>query len=559
LKDVGAFVRDEEHVHQVGHCYRTGSRIEPLLSEQWFVRMKPLAEKALATWEAGEIKFYPRRWENTYTSWLNNIRDWCISRQLWWGHRIPVWYNDETGETRCSREDLPPGDLVENGGAWRQDTDVLDTWFSSWLWPFSVMGWPEQTGDLERYYPTTALVTGYDIIFFWVSRMIMAGMHFTGKAPFRDIYITSLVRDKQGRKMSKSLGNGIDPLDVVDKYGADALKFTLAFLAAQGQDVLIDEESFGLGSRFGNKIWNAARYLLMNLEGRTLVPFSEIELRPVDRWIFHRLNETVKGVSAAMAVYRFNEAAQLSYEFFWNEFCDWYIEASKLSLYSDDEREKDRAITLLVRLLEESLRLLHPFMSFITEEVYQKLPEIPEAEKSDALIVAAYPTVMAEREAPEEAAAFASLQELIRSVRSLRSEFTIPPAQRIRFAVRCEESFPHTRYFEDHRQLIELLTSAEQTSFTTDVPETGGSVTLVGTGFEVYVYVRDAIDLEAEVAKLKKNLEKTERLLSQTEKKLANPGFLSNAGDEVIAKERAKLDEFAGKVDKMRAYLSQLG
>jgi valyl-tRNA synthetase len=559
LKETGAFARDEEHVHQIGHCYRTGVPIEPLLSEQWFVRMKPLAEKALATWEAGEIVFYPKRWENTYTSWLNNIRDWCISRQLWWGHRIPVWYNDETGEMTCLRDDPPAEELVENGGSWRQDPDVLDTWFSSWLWPFSVMGWPEQTDDLERYYPTTALVTAYDIIFFWVSRMIMAGMHFTGQAPFRDIYITSLVRDKQGRKMSKSLGNGIDPLEIVDEFGADALKFTLAFMAAQGQDVLIDKDSFGLGSRFGNKIWNAARYLLMNLEGRTLLPFSQLELRPVDRWIYHRLNETIKGVSVAMAAYRFNEAAQLSYEFFWNDFCDWYIEASKLSLYSQDEMEKDRAITLLVRLLEESLRLLHPFMSFITEEIYQKLPDIPESERSEALIVGQYPQEDHRREAPADAAAFASLQELVRAVRTLRSEFTIPPARTIRFAVRCETTFPHTDFFSRHRGLIELLTTAEQTSYGTQTPEREGSVTLVGTGFEVYAYVRDAIDLDAEVAKLKKNLEKTEKLLAQTERKLANEGFLKNASEEVVEKERSKQAEFAGKVEKMRDYLEQLG
>jgi valyl-tRNA synthetase len=558
LKGSGAFVRDEEHVHQVGHCYRTDVPVEPLLSEQWFVRMKPLAEEALGAWEAGDVIFYPKRWENTYTSWLNNIRDWCISRQLWWGHRIPVWYNDETGEMKCLREDPPAGELAENGGAWRQDPDVLDTWFSSWLWPFSVMGWPEETEDLAAYYPTSALVTAYDIIFFWVSRMIMAGMHFTGKAPFRDIYITSLVRDKQGRKMSKSLGNGIDPLEIVEEFGADALKFTLAFMAAQGQDVLIDKNSFGLGSRFGNKIWNAARYLLMNLEGRTLQPFSGMELRSVDRWIYHRLNQTVRNVEAAMAAYRFNEAAQQSYEFFWSDFCDWYIEASKLSLYSDDEAEKNRAITLLVRLLEESLRLLHPFVSFITEEIYQKLPPIPEYEASGALIAASYPRVQADREAPADADAFASLQELVRAVRALRSEFTIPPAQRIRFAVRCEPSFAHTDYFASHRDLIELLTSAESTSYSADEPETAGSVTLVGTGFEVYVYVRDAIDLEAEVAKLTKNLEKTERLLVQADRKLANPGFLKNASEEIVEKERTKQAEFQAKVDKMRSYLSQL-
>jgi valyl-tRNA synthetase len=420
------------------------------------------------------------------------------------------------------------------------------------------MGWPDETKDLETFYPTTALVTGYDIIFFWVARMIMAGMHFMGKAPFRDIYMTSLVRDKQGRKMSKSLGNGIDPLDVVSEFGADALKFTLAFMSAQGQDVLIDKESFGLGSRFGNKIWNAARYLLMNLEGRTLKPLSSLDQKPVDKWIFHRLNETVRGVESAMASYRFNEAAQLSYEFFWNDFCDWYIEASKLSLYSEDEGEKDRAATLLVRLLEESLRLLHPFMSFVTEEIYQKLPAIPETERSSALIVAPYPNADPGRDAPSEAAAFASLQELVRLVRTLRSEFTIPPARKIRFVVECESEFAHTDFFEHQRELIEMLTTAEQTSYGTDRPDASGSVTLVGNGFQVFVFVRDAINLEDELKKIKKNLEKTEKLFVQSEKKLANQGFLSNAGEEVIAKERAKRDEFAGIVAKLKSYLAQL-
>jgi len=558
LKACGAFVSDEDYVHQVGHCYRTGVPIEPYLSEQWFVKMKPLAEKALKAWHDGDVFFYPKRWENTYKSWLTGIRDWCISRQLWWGHRIPVWYNAETDEVRCLRDDPPADELAENGGAWRQDSDVLDTWFSSWLWPFSVMGWPDQTQDLATFYPTTALVTGYDIIFFWVARMIMAGMHFMGKAPFRDIYMTSLVRDKHGRKMSKSLGNGIDPLDVVSEFGADALKFTLAFMSAQGQDVLIDKESFGLGSRFGNKIWNAARYLLMNLEDRTLKPTASLDRKPVDKWVFHRLNETVRSVDAAMASYRFNEAAQLTYEFFWNDFCDWYIEASKLSLYSEDGAEKDRAATLLVRLLEESLRLLHPFMSFVTEEIYQKLPAIPETKRSAALIVAPYPKAEPGRDAPIEAAAFASLQELVRLVRTLRSEFTIPPARKIRFVVECGSDFAHGDFFEQHSELIEMLTTAERTSYGTERPDASGSVTLVGNGFQVFVFVRDAINVEDEVKKIKKNLEKTEKLFVQSEKKLANQGFLSNAGEEVIAKERAKRDEFAGIVAKLKSYLAQL-
>jgi len=558
LKECGAFIRDEEYTHQVGHCYRTGVPIEPYLSEQWFVRMKPLAEKALSAWESGDVVFYPRRWENTYTHWLNNIRDWCISRQLWWGHRIPVWYSDETGEVRCLREDPDPSDLVENGGKWRQDPDVLDTWFSSWLWPFSTMGWPEATDDLDRFYPTTALITGYDIIFFWVARMIMAGMQFTGKAPFRDIYITSLVRDKKGRKMSKSLGNGIDPLDIVDRYGADALKFTLAFLAAQGQDVLIDEESFALGSRFGNKIWNAARYILMNIEGRTLQPLSSVGLNDVDKWIYHRLNESVETIHRAMSGYRFNEAAQAAYEFFWNDFCDWYLEATKLSLYSDDDAEKDRAVTLLVHLLEESLRLLHPFLSFMTEEIFQQLPAIPGSDREPALVVAHYPVASDERANPESAASFAVLQEVVRLVRGLRSEFGVAPSRKISFAFAPGPDFDQIAFLRGHVDLIESLTTADQISFDGAETERTGSVTLVGTGYELYVFVRDAIDVTAEVAKLEREIAKTEKLLETAERKLSSQGFLDNAGEEVIEREREKQREFSEKLHRQRAYLEDL-
>lgn len=559
LKAAGVFDHDEEHIHQVGHCYRTGVPIEPFLSEQWFVRMGPLAEKALAAWEFGDIIFYPKRWENTYKHWLNTIRDWCISRQLWWGHRIPVWYNDTTGEMRVSRDDLEARELVEHGGEWRQDEDVLDTWFSSWLWPFSVMGWPELTSDLAEFYPTTALVTGYDIIFFWVARMIMAGMEFTGKAPFRDIYITSLVRDINGRKMSKTLGNGIDPLEIVEEFGADALKFTLAFMAAQGQDVLIEKESFGLGRRFGNKIWNAARFLLMNLNDRTLLPEEELDLNAIDRWILHQLNETEKTVHRAMAVYRFNEAAQACYEFFWNDFCDWYIEASKLSLYADDEHEKNRSITLLVRVLEESLRLLHPFMSFISEEIFQRLPPIPGADETPALIDARYPTFDETREDFAAASEFNALQELVRLVRTLRSEFAIPPSQKIRFHVAADDRFRYLEFFAQHEALIESLTTAADTTYGTKPTERDGSVTLVGNGFRMEVFVRDAIDVDSLVTKLSKSVAKTENLLRVTEQKLANSNFLENAGPEVVEKERSKQQEFAGKLATMREYLLQLG
>jgi valyl-tRNA synthetase len=556
VKAAGLYIRDQEHNHQVGHCYRCDTRIEPFLSDQWFVRMQPLAQKALDAWRRGEVKFYPQRWENTYTNWLENIRDWCISRQLWWGHRIPVWYDDETGEMIVSRTD-PTEDPANAGRALRQDEDVVDTWFSSWLWPFSTLGWPDATQDLATFYPTTSLVTGYDIIFFWVARMIMAGMEFMGKAPFRDIYITGLVRDKQGRKMSKSLGNGMDPLDIVDRFGADALKFTLAFLAAKGQDILLDEEDFNFGSKFANKIWNASRYLLMNLEGRTLQPREQIELKPIDRWILHRLNEAVTEVHRAMEAYRFNDASSAGYEFFWNDFCDWYIEASKLSLYSDDDAQKDRAVSLLVYILEESLRLLHPFVSFITEEIYQKLPEFSET-RSESIIVAPYPHTQDSRVAPEIARDFASLQQLVRAVRTLRSEFTIPPSRVVNIHVRTEADFVSTPFLMEHTELIRMLVTGDQISFSHGAPDGSGSIAVVGTGFEVYVFIRDAIDVDAEIARLKKAVEKTQIQLAGAEKKLANAGFLEKAGEQVVQKEREKRDELSRRIDKMTGYLAEL-
>jgi valyl-tRNA synthetase len=339
LEELGLLVNVTKHDHEVGHCYRCHSIVEPYLSQQWFVSMKDMAAKALSAWEKGEIKFYPKRWENTYTHWLTSIRDWCISRQLWWGHRIPVWYCQKCGKMIVARED--PTECPECGSTdLKQETDVLDTWFSSWLWPISTLGWPDKTPDFDKFFPTTTLVTGYDIIFFWVSRMIMASLEFVGEVPFRDIYITGLVRDRQGRKMSKSLGNGIDPIDVVNAYGADAMKFTLAYMATQGQDILIDMDSFKLGSRFANKIWNAARYLLMNLEGRTLVDVAAIKKDTMDRWIYDSFGKACQKVKESMENYRFNDGAQAIYDFFWNDFCDWYVEASKRKLYSDDEKAR---------------------------------------------------------------------------------------------------------------------------------------------------------------------------------------------------------------------------
>ncbi len=580
--EAGGYLRKtEDHIHQVGHCYRCDTAVEPWVSTQWFVRMKPLADKALKAWRNDEIRFYPKHWENTYTHWLENIRDWCISRQLWWGHRIPVWYDDATGEMIVSRTD-PTDDPRYAGKTLRQDPDVLDTWFSSWLWPFSTLGWPEETEDLRKYYPTTSLVTAYDIIFFWVSRMIMAGLEFKGEVPFRDIYITGLVRDINGRKMSKSLGNGIDPLDIVAEYGADAHKFTLAYLSVQGSDVPIATDSFQLGSKFANKIWNATRYLLMNLEGREIVPFDEIELDDIDRWIYYRLDRSIRTVAHAMAGYRMDEAARSVYEFFWNDFCDWYIEASKLHLYADDNARKDRSVSLLLYILEESLRLMHPFMSFISEEIYQKLPEAltpadgaatlpgyregarrsrPEG-RPDAVIVAPYPRETEWRKSEESVAAatgFSGLQELVRGVRTMRSEFTIPPSKRFDLYIRYSDDRTDLgEYFRRHGDLISMLGGLGALEIGTDSGRRSGSVAVVGSGFEAYLYVRDIIDVEAQLARLRKNVEKMRNGLNQSERKLSSPGFVEKAKPEVVEKERVKAADLRDQLERTEAVLREL-
>ncbi len=552
LKAEGVYIGDKEHLHQVGHCYRCDTVIEPYMSEQWFVRMKSLADKALAAWEKDEVRFYPKKWENTYTSWLKNIRDWCISRQLWWGHRIPVWYCNDCGQMMVCRED-PSSCSACGSSSLRQDPDVLDTWFSSWLWPFSTLGWPEKSEDLKRFFPTSSLVTGYDIIFFWVARMIMSSLEFLGEVPFRDIYITGLVRDKQGRKMSKSLGNGMDPLEIIDEFGADAMKFTLAFLAAQGQDILLAKDDFKFGSKFANKIWNATRFLLMNLEGRELLDPESVERKPLDRWIFHRLNEASAAVAKAMESYRFNDAANAVYEFFWSDFCDWYIEASKLSLYSDDDDEKNRAVTLLMQVLEESMRLAHPFLSFITEEIYQKLP----GTKGD-VITAAYPVWRESRRDEKTARCFSALQELIRFTRTVRSEFTVSPEKKVDVHVRTDKDFFATDFFTQHEELVRRLTGAGELVFSDARPKSGGTIPAAGVGFEVFVDLRGAIDVEKELGKLEKELAKLEGLESSTQKKLANEKFLANAPADVVEKERMKLQEFSDRTKKIRSYLHDL-
>jgi valyl-tRNA synthetase len=592
LKAGSFFIKEVDITHSLGHCYRCHTVIEPFLSEQWFVRMKPLAEKALDAWRRGEVIFYPKKWENTYQHWLNNIRDWCVSRQLWWGHRIPAWYCADCGKISVSRAELSACPACGSGNI-AQDPDVLDTWFSSWLWPFSTLGWESadsKTDDLAAFYPTTALVTGYDIIFFWVARMIMAGLEFTGEAPFRDIYITGLLRDKQGRKMSKSLGNGLDPLELVDEFGADALRFTLAFMCAQGQDILIDKDSVKMGSRFANKVWNASRYILMNLEGRALVKGPK--LLPVDRWIYSRLGKAAGIITGAFLSYRYNDAAQAAYEFFWNDFCDWYVEATKLSLKGGDDAEKDRAVTVLLDVLAESLRLLHPLLPFVTEEIYGKLPSelktgacsgelktgACSGEGGAGLLIAGKYPEQRETDAGAEAD-FGFIRELVRMVRTLRSECTIPSEKKLRLLVRVSAgSGPASgdgpapgrgeAFLRDNAALVKLLAGigdleieaagkAAASGFASPA-RPGGSIGLVGSGFEAFVFIGEAADLAALKQRFAREIEKDSKFAASLEGKLSNENFIRNAPPELVAEQRLKLEECRKRTEKLASYIKDL-
>ncbi len=550
----GGFVeRIEEHDHEVGHCYRCHTIVEPYLSDQWFVRMRSLADKAMEALKKSDIVFYPKRWENTYSRWLESIRDWCISRQLWWGHRIPVWYCKDCGKEIVSREDVTECPHCHSHNL-EQDSDVLDTWFSSWLWPFSTLGWPEKSDDLAAFFPTSCLVSAYDIIFFWISRMIMSSEEFLSVAPFKDIVITGLVRDKLGRKMSKSLGNGIDPLEIIDMYGADAMKFTLCYMAAQGQDVLIDIDSFKMGSRFANKIWNATRFLLMNLEGRELVTFNVDELTTMDKWIYSQLNSAARDIKTAMEGYRFNDAASAVYSFFWNDLCDWYIEASKQKLLKGSDEEKNLQISILMDILEKSMRLMHPFLSFITEEIYQKLPN-----HDGDVIVQSYPEYDEALSYKDEVGKVEALKDIVRSVRSLRSSLQIAPEKKIRMVLRCDDNFNALSLIRDEMPFVSSTLSASE--FIIDennAISTSGAVPTSGPGYECFLFVKDAIDVDAEIRKLTEDVAKAEKLLESAEKKLSNPQFINNAKAEAVEKERGKKAEAEEIIRKSQEHIALL-
>ncbi|MGP1439775.1 MAG: valine--tRNA ligase [Treponema sp.] len=570
LEELNLLKETKKLKHAVGKCYRCGCTIEPYLSKQWFVKMDSMANEALKAWEKEEIVFHPKKWENTYTHWLKNIRDWCISRQLVWGHRIPVWMCENCGEVMVSRENITKCKKCSSSNV-VQDEDVLDTWFSSWLWPFSTLGWPQglpqecSSPDYKKFYPTNTLVTGYDIIFFWVSRMIMSSLHFTKNVPFHDIYLHGLVRDKKGRKMSKSLGNGIDPLLVIDEYGADALKFTLSFLCAQGQDILIDMDTFKMGSRFANKIWNATRYIFSNLEGRHLVPVRKEELKEIEKWIIHSINETALKIREALETYRYSEASQLVYEFFWNNYCDWYVEGLKLS-FKEDEKEKDRATSVYLSILEESLRLLHPFLSFITEELYQKLPincvqsfgkEPYVKERFEVLATSSYPQYDETRKDYATFEKFSLMQSIVRSIRALRLDLNILPSAKSKVYLILEKEFAITLKDEDMR-LIEMLSRSEYVKLWQEEEKPKNSIGTVASGFQVFVIVDGDINIEDLKKNFAKRLEAIEKEKKQIEGKLANKGFIQNAPSEVIEKEKVHLLDIETQSSVLCSYLEDL-
>lgn len=533
LEEAGLLVKIEKHLHSVGHSERTDVVVEPRLSKQWFVKMGPLAQQAIDAQRAegdNTVNFYPPRFNDAYLRWMENIHDWVISRQLWWGHQIPAWYHKETGEVFVGME--APSDS-EN---WTQDPDVLDTWFSSALWPFSTMGWPdEEAADYKRYYPTSTLVTGYDILTFWVSRMMFQGLEFTGKRPFKNVLIHGLIRDSQGRKMSKSLGNGVDPMEVIEQYGADALRWFLANGSAPGQDVRYSTDKMDAAWNFINKIWNASRYALMNVGDLTADQVDITgEKTLADKWILTRLNQTIGKVTELFEKFEFGEAGRLLYRFIWDDFCDWYIEMSKETLAGDDEAAKLTTRSILVYVLDNTLRLLHPIMPFVTEEIWQSVPHVGES-----LVIATYPTVHPEQMDEKAAEEMEFLMDFIRSVRTVRNEMNTPLSKPINIIAKVSDA-AHYAILKENESYIARFSNPEEFVYGEDVEVPSDAVTSVITGAEIYLPLAGLINIEDEIARLEKEAEKLQQEVDRVEKKLSNEKFVAKAPAAVVEAERAK-------------------
>jgi len=552
LEQQGLLEMVEDYKHTVPISSRSKTLIEPLISRQWFVKMQPLATPALEAVRSGAVKFYPDRWKNEYFRWLENIRDWTISRQLWWGHRIPVWYYaDENGEIDEDREAVVSVDQPEEGMV--QDQDVLDTWFASWLWPFATLGWPDKTDDLARFYPSAVLVSGYDILFFWIARMIMAGLHFTGEVPYRDIFITGMIKDKQGRWMSKSLGNGIDPLDMIEQYGADAVRFSLVLLCAQGQDIKLDPTKFEMGRNFANKIWNAfnvfGRFMESGKDYRRTRSFNELEL--VEQWILTRLNETIRLVDEALSRYRLNEAVSRIYDLFWGDFCDWYLELIKPIPGEVMDEEK---MALAIEVYEQMTALLHPFMPFITEALWHRLRT---RKDGDACIVATWPETKPLETDSEAAELFRVLQAMISGIRSVRSQYNVPPSKRITAVVNVSDETLASQ-IEVHRAYVERLAGVDELAVGVGLGKPSASAAVVVEGHEIFVPLAGMIDLSVERERLEKEIAQKQGFLAGVEKKLSNESFVGRAPEAVVEKERQKAADARDELEKLQANLVDL-
>lgn len=555
LKEQGVLISIEDHVHQVGHSERSGAVVEPYLSTQWFVKMQPLAEVAIqAQKDNNGVQFVPERFEKTYLNWIENVRDWCISRQLWWGHRIPAWYSESTGEVFVAYSEEEAREMSGGLDDLKQDEDVLDTWFSSNLWPFATMGWPdENSAEFKRYYPNNVLVTAYDIIYFWVARMIFSAFELTGQKPFADVYMHGLVRDAEGRKMSKSLGNGIDPLDVIEQYGADAMRYMISTGITAGQDLRFRIEKVEQARNFANKIWNASRFALMNLEG---VTFEDIditgELSTADRWILHRLNETSRDITRLIDSYEFGETGRLLYNFIWDDLCDWYIEFAKLSLYGADAGAKAKTQSVLAYVLDRTLRLIHPFMPFITEEIWQHLPH-----EGETIMLAEWPRYDAQLENPQSVSEMNLLMDMIRAVRNIRAEVNVPMSKKVELIIKAGSQETLDIISRNEHYIGRFCnTSSLESGLAPQAPDKVMSA--VVTGAELLLPLSGLIDIDQEIARLEKEVQTLNSEVERVEKKLGNPGFVAKAPAKVIEEERAKQADYSAKRETVLARIAEL-
>ena len=546
---LGLLVKIQPHAHNVGHCYRCHSTVEPIVSKQWFVKMKPLAKPAINAVAQNKTKFTPDRFAKIYYNWLENIRDWCISRQLWWGHRIPVWYCEDCGETICSVD--TPSVCPKCGKTHlRQDEDVLDTWFSSALWPFSTLGWPEETADFNYFYPTDVLVTGYDIIPFWVMRMMFSGIEHTDKVPFRDVLIHGLVRDEQGRKMSKSLGNGIDPLEIIDKYGADSLRLSLVTGVAPGNDTRFTDAKVEAARNFINKIWNASRFVLMNAKDVDIPELSEIRLQPADRWIISRLQSTIREVVVALKKFDLGIAADKLIDFMWNDFCDWYIELCKPALYGGDVGKKRAALGVLMSVLKDALKLLHPFIPYVTEEIYSYLPGV-----NGYIMHAEYPRYNSRLAYKQEAKAFESVIDLIKTVRAMKVEVNCPPSRKVHVYLATQSR----RLISVNKNSILRLAGASEVSFVENGAEAGEKiVSRVCDAGQIFIPLGELVDLEKEKVRLEKEYDRIVSEIARASGKLNNQSFIAKAPKKLIDDEKEKLEKLLDAKKKVEASLKSL-